>query len=137
MRTKGDELSRSWQNWGWLVAAVEPMACGAAAPHPAGSLLVIETSGRLDSSPAAHASPPNFRQDILIHGLASVNGRRVKGTVAVTCSRQDRDTGAGITRPAMTEWYIEILHEDGQPIGSIRVSGANQGKTAKTGDTRA
>jgi uncharacterized protein (TIGR03437 family) len=116
----------------------------ASAQVPAGSLLVVEatnfTSYYRDvgdysllatrTSPTAATQPRNFSQEVLIGDIVTVNNRRVKGTaiglVNQVSMRPDPPTGmavADITRNNWTEWYFEILGEDGQQIGSIRVSG--------------
>jgi uncharacterized protein (TIGR03437 family) len=80
------------------------------------------------------AQPPTFGQLILLGDIVSVNGKRVKGTVTELITwipmRPNPAPGQAIadtTRGGLYDWNFEILHEDGRPIGSIRVSGMGQG----------
>ena len=132
------------------------LASGVSAQHPTGSLLVIETANHVayvrdvaDYSLLATKPdrttvvlPRNFDESVIIADIVSVNGRRVRGTVLETLTiatlRPAPAPGqaiADITRSGMVEWYFEILHEDGQLIGSIRVSGMIGGQ-APPGQTR-
>lgn len=132
------------------------MTIGASAQSPVGSLLVIETANQVDyvrdvadysllatrPDRTTVTLPRNFDENIILADIVSVNGRRVKGTAVetftITTLRPAPMPGqaiADITRNARAEWYFEILHEDGQPIGSIRVSGM-VGGPAPPGQTR-
>jgi hypothetical protein len=123
---------------------------------PTGSLLVIETTNRivyardvadyslLATKPESTTAVPdrNFGQTVLIGDIVSVNGMRVKGTVVQMIQklnlRPDAPPGlaiADIARGAWMEWYFEILHENGRPIGAIRASGLDQ-PPVQPGQTR-
>ncbi len=129
-----------------LVSVLVALSC--AAQGPVGSLLAIETANHvvylrdvadysvLTTRPGP--TPPvvarSFQQEVIIGDIVSVNGRRVKGTVVnitnILNLRPAPTPGqaiADITRGGTVDRYYEILDEDGQRIGSIRVSGMNQG----------
>jgi hypothetical protein len=129
-----------------LFAMQALLASGAFGQHPAGSLLTIETehhtvyvrdvadyallATKPGPTPAAMAN--NFLEYVIIGDIVSVNGRRAKGTVLqiVTVLRMGSAPGQVISdtaRGGLLEWNFEILDEDGRPIGSIRVSGTNNG----------
>jgi len=133
----------------WVVLVSVLVALSGAAQGPVGSLLVVETANHViysrdvaDNSLLATRAglttpvlPRNFDQGVIIGDIISVNGRRVTGTVIETYTnlplRPAPAPGqaiADITRGNWIEWYIEILDEDGQRIGSIRVSGMGGGQ---------
>jgi hypothetical protein len=118
------------------------------AQQPPGTLLAIEVENetfynRDVADPAQFATNPNpvslrtpraFVQGVAIGDIASINGRRVKGTVIVNTTffnlRPLPAPGqaiADVSRAGLYQWHFEILDEESRPIGSIQVNGTSGG----------
>ncbi len=136
-------MTASWMRLR-IVTLLGLLASGVSAQGPAGSLLVVEVANHTSYArdvadysllgtkpgPTTPVRPRNFAEAVLIGDIVSVNGKRVKGTLVEVASqmtmRPEAPPGMAIADMAhnnWTEWYFEILDEDGRFIGSIRVSG--------------
>ncbi len=133
----------------WLaILAPAFFACGAAAQSPTGAILTIEMEnvvqyqenyanlGKNGTSTAMEAgiTPTTFSPGYFIGDIATINGRKTKGTVFarnlwvnLSASPAGSQAIADVNRFQAMEIALEILQADGTAVGTIVLTGLTGG----------